>query len=152
VVAAVDGDVDRRCESKIFNVSLVVVLVFVADVGHGVFITSRRRALGNGVDLAVVDDDDDGAPVDEEGGNEPLSIIDIVGSVNSEVDDDNGVVVVEFDVVAAEIPLATSSITSSICDRDVVFSATFVDETMFETSVIKSVCCGVDGVGTDVRD
>jgi hypothetical protein len=88
---------------------------------------------GIGVDFVVTVDVDD---------KEFVSTIDVVGSVTIAVD-------------VVDAPLATSSITSSICDRDVVFVddgvdacfsvLRFDDETIFDTIVIKSFCCvGVD--------
>jgi hypothetical protein len=106
------GGFDRRCESKMLSVSPVdVVEPGATDVRHGVFITSRR-VVGNGVDLTV--EDETGTTGAAEG-TEPLSMIGIVGSVTSAV------------AVAGEIPLATSSMTSSICDRDVFSVITLVD-------------------------
>jgi hypothetical protein len=106
----------------------------VDDVKQGVFITSRN-IFGIEVDFVVAVDVDD---------KEFVSTIDVVGSVTIAVD-------------VVDAPLATSSITSSICDRDDVvvdeavtgcFSALrFDDETIFDTIVIKSFCC-VGGVET----
>jgi hypothetical protein len=132
VVVGFNGDVERRCESNKFNVSLaaVVVVTVVDDVRQGVFITSRN-IFGIAVDLVVL------ADVDDDNGF--VSTIDVVGSVTI--------------VVVVDTPLATSSITSSICDRvvDVVVGCfsplRFADETIFDTIVIKSFCC-VGGVAT----
>ncbi len=129
VVVGFNGDVERRCESNKFNVSLaaVVVVTVVDDVRQGVFITSRN-IFGIAVDLVVL------ADVDDDNGF--VSTIDAVGSVSI--------------AVVVDTPLATSSITSSICDRVVAgcFSPLrFADETIFDTIVIKSFCC-VGGVAT----
>ncbi len=137
-VAVFNGDVEWRCASKRFNVSLVavvtvVVVTVVDDVKQGVFITSRN-IFGIDVDFVVAVDADD---------DEFVSTIDVVGSVTIAVE-------------VVDVPFATSSITSSICDRDAVvvvvvtgcFSpARFDDETIFDTIVIKSFCC-VGGVET----
>ena len=169
VVIVFSGDDERRGESKIFIVSLaatavvvavVDVVTFVFDAKQGVFITSRRM-FGIGVDF--VDD--------------ATEVLSTSGAVGSAV------------LTAADVdpPLATSSMTSSMCERvavmpvaaaivvvaDVVVVAVVVvtavgtagddtdsspgvdglspmrldDETMFDTRVIKSVCC-VTGVET----
>ena len=127
-----NGDVPRRCESNRFNVSLVTVLVLVGvvavdDVRHGVFITSRRIC-GMGVAFALFE-------------TGFASTIEGVASVLV-----GGVVA----AVTFNPPFATSSITSSMCERagvvDGCFSPfKFDEETMFETKAIKSVGAGRDG-------
>lgn len=151
-VVAFSGDVDRRCASKILSVSLVGVVATaivavgvvaaVDEVKHGVFITSRRMF---GIDVGLA-----AAFVDV--GNGLTSTIDGVGSVTTGA-------VTAAEAAVTGTPLATSSITSSMCDRvvsDVPVDGTVVeldafsplrlaDATMFETIVIRSLCC-VDGV------
>ena len=125
-----NGDVECRCESKRFNVSLVTVVVVVVDgvlveVRHGVFITSRRIGA-----IAAAFDDVSGV---ETIGSGTIVVV-VVGVVTA-----GGAAV---DTGVGDPPLATSSITSSICERDVdgdCFSPLrFDDETMFETNVISS--------------
>ena len=140
-----NGDVERRCESNRFNVSLatevVVVVGVVVDVRQGVFITSRTIG---GIDAAF---DDAG------GGTTFVSGIDVIGSGTIValfvvvVVVTGGVAAVETGVVV-DPPLATSSITSSMCDReagaagaivgDCFSPVKFDDETIFETNVITS--------------
>lgn len=116
-----------------FNVSLaavvvVVVVTVVDEVKQGVFMT-LPNILGKDVVLVAatgVDTDDNGVE----------STIDVVGSVTMAVVD-------EF--------FATSSMTSSICDRDVAVVDGFVtvgfspgrfgDETIFDTILIRSFGC-----------
>ena len=162
VVVVFNGDVARRCESNRFNVSLVTVAVDVVvggveldEVKHGVFMTSRRICgIGVAFELLVTVE------------IEFVSTIDAVDSATAI--GVGGVVATALFVVAVVVvelvnpPFATSSITSSICDRAGsacgvgCFSPfKFDEETMFETRVIKSVgwLVGVEilvvGVGAD---
>ena len=104
---------------------------------------TSRRTFGIGVDL-VVTVVVEVVPADEDN-NGVVSMIDGVDSVTIAV-------VVEVDAVV-DTPFATSSITSSMCDRvvttptvdgaavtDVLSVTRLFDETMFETIVIKSFC------------
>lgn len=147
-VIVFNGDVERRCASNRFKVSLaavvvVVVVTVVDDVKQGVFITSRN-ILGMDADFVVAVDVD---AADD--GKEIVSTIDVVGSVTIAVD-------------VVDAPLATSSITSSICDRDAAAVEAFVtgcfspvrfdDETIFDTIVMRSFGCvvGVETVAVAV--
>lgn len=95
--------------------------------------------LGIGVVFVVATGVDD-ADTDDNG---IVSTIDVVGSVTI--------------VVVVDVPFATSSITSSICDRDVVAVDAFVtvdfslvrfdEETIFDTIVMRSFDCD-EGVET----
>lgn len=141
-----NGDLERRCVSKIFSVSvpavvMVVVVTVADDVKQGVRITSRT-IFGIDVDLdAVTDAEDDD--------NGLVSTIEVIGSLIS------GAAVVVAGIVG--VPFATSSMISSICDRDEVVAGVVVvvtaglsmfildDETIFETMVMRSFCC-VEGV------
>lgn len=92
-----------------------------------------------------------------------IGVVFVVATGVDDADTDDNGIVSTIDVVGSvtmavvDVPFATSSITSSICDRDVVVVGAFVtvdfspvrfeEETIFDTMVMRSFGC-VEGVET----
>lgn len=166
-VVVFNGDVERRWESNRFNVSLVTVVVVVGAVivtgavvvvRHGVFITSRRTGgIAVGFVGAVVDVTDETVFVSATviAGSGMMVVVDGVGTRGTVVG--TGVGGTDADGTGTDAtvgatdnpPFATSSITSSMCVREVEGVVTGVaivagclsvfkeeDKTIFDTIVM----------------